>query len=97
MPRHSLTKKDEAYLTIEIDGKEYSIPLARSLKVKEVRKLLRVTKLEDVDQYDFMVDFLGRYLGADVVDEMTSGDLMEVVKLWHAANAEVEDITLGES
>lgn len=97
MPKHSLTKKDEAYLTIEIDGKEYNIPLAKTLKVKEVRQLIKISKLEEMDQYDFMIEFLARYMGEKIVDEMTTGDVIEIFNLWKKANTDAEDLELGES
>lgn len=97
MPKHSLTKKDEAYLTIEIDGKEYNIPLAKTLKVKEVRQLIKISKLEEMDQYDFMIEFLARYMGEEIVDEMTTGDVIEIFNLWKKANTDAEDLELGES
>lgn len=97
MPKHSLTKKDEAYLTIEIDGKEYNIPLAKTLKVKEVRQLIKISKLEEMDQYDFMITFLARYMGEEIVDEMTTGDVIEIFNLWKKANTDAEDLELGES
>ena len=34
MPNYKLTKKAAAYLTIEIDGKSYDIPLVNTMKVK---------------------------------------------------------------
>lgn len=94
MPK--LTKKDEAYLNIEIDNKTYKIPLSRSLKIKEVRKLMKTTKLDGGDQFDFMVEFFGRYLGEEIVEELTTGDLIEIINLWKKANEEVEGLTLGE-
>ena len=97
MPKHSLTKKDEAYLTIEIDGKEYNVPLATTLKVKEVRQLIKISKLEEMDQYDFMIEFLARYMGEEIVDEMTTGDVIEIFNLWKKANTDAEDLELGES
>ena len=97
MPKHSLTKKDEAYLTIEIDGKEYNIPLAKTLKVSEVRQLMKIKKLEETDQFEFMIEFLARYIGEEVIDDMTTGDLTEIFNLWKKANTDVEDLELGES
>ena len=97
MPKHSLTKKNEAYLTIEIDGKEYNIPLAKTLKVSEVRQLMKIKKLEETDQFEFMIEFLARYMGEEVVDNMTTGNLTEIFSLWKKANTDAEDLELGES
>lgn len=95
MPK--LNKQDKAYLTVEIDGKTYKIPLARSLKVKEVRKLMRADKLSEADQFDLMYDFMASYLGAEIVDDMTEGDLEQLFTLWTRANNEVGEVSLGES
>lgn len=95
MPK--LNKQNKAYLTVEIDGKTYRIPLARSLKVKEVRKLMRADKLSEADQFDLMYDFMASYLGAEVVDDMTEGDLEQLFTLWTKANNEVGEVSLGES
>lgn len=97
MPKYSLTKKDKAYLTIEIEGKNYDIPLANTLTVKEARGLLKLsTKTED-EQLDFIFGFFGKYLGDDVVDGLVLGDLYELFSLWGKANAEAGGLTLGES
>lgn len=95
MPK--LTPKNAAYLNIEINGKTYQIPLSRSLKIKEVRKLMKLSMLEDGEQFDFMIEFFSKYLGAEVVEDLTTGDLLELIKLWKTANDEVEDVSLGES
>lgn len=97
MPKHSLTKKNEAYLTVEIDGKEYNIPLAKTMKVKEVKQILKIKNLKDSEAFEFMCEFLSRYMGEDLVDNMTTGDITEVFDLWKKANDEVEGVTLGES
>jgi hypothetical protein len=96
MPTHKLTKKAAAYLTIEIDGKSYNIPLVNTMKVKEARQLLKVTKMEDSDQVDYLTEFLGRYIGDEIVDDMTFADIFEIFKLWLKANEEAGGLSLGE-
>jgi hypothetical protein len=96
MPNYKLTKKAAAYLTIEIDGKSYDIPLVNTMKVKEARQLLKVTKMEDSEQVDYLAEFLGRYMGPEIVDEMTFADMFEVFKLWLKANEEAGGLSLGE-
>lgn len=95
MPK--LKKQDRAFLSVEIDGKTYQIPLARSLKVKEVRKLMKADKLSESDQFDLMYDFMASYVGSEVIDEMTEGDLEQLFTLWTKANSEVGEVSLGES
>lgn len=96
MPKYSLTTKDSAYLTIEIGGKDYNIPLAKKLKVKEIRKLKDALKLPEDEQLDFIIDFLGNYLGAELVDDLTMEDLTEVFQYWIQANNEADGLKLGE-
>ena len=86
MPKYSLTKKDKSYLTIEIDGRNYNIPLATTLKLKEVRKFLKLGKKSEEEQLDFMIDFFGNYLGEEVIDDMTIPDVQELFTLWGKAN-----------
>lgn len=95
MPK--LTRQNKAYLTVEIDDKKYNIPLARSLKVKEVRKLMKVTKLDDLEQFDVMVGFFAEYMGQELVDDLTEGELESLFKLWSKANEETGEVSLGES
>lgn len=95
MPK--LEKQNKAYLNVEIEGKTYQIPLARSLKVKEVRKLMKASKLDEVEQFDLMYDFMSAYIGAEVIDEMTEGDLEKLFMLWTKANSETGEVSLGES
>lgn len=97
MPKYSLAKKDEAYLTIEINGKTYNIPLANTLKVKKLRKIMKIGKQSEEEQTDFLFDFFGEYLGDEVVDDLTLPDLRELFELWGKANKEAGGLSLGES
>lgn len=97
MPKYSLTKKDKSYLTIEIEGKVYNIPLANALKLKEVRKLIKLGKKSEEEQLDFLLEFFGKYLGDEVIDEMTIPDVQELFTLWGKANEEAGGPSLGES
>lgn len=97
MPKYSLTKKDDLFLTLEISGKNYNLPLAKSMKIKELRKLMKIIKLSSDEQFDALCEFLAKYMGDEVVDDMTAGDIMEIFNLWKKANNEVDGLKLGES
>lgn len=97
MPKYSLSKKDKSYLTLEIEGKNYNIPLANTLKVKELRKLLKLQSKTQEDQLDFLIEFFGKYMGEDVIDDMTIPDLHELFEIWGKANEEAGGLPLGES
>jgi len=95
MPKYSLTKKDRAFLTLEIEGKTYNLPLVNTLKFKEVRKLMKITKLPEDEMLDTMGDFLEKYMG-DIVNEMTLADVKEIFTIWSKAN-NGEETETGES
>ena len=53
MPKYSFVEKDKRYLSLEMsDGKTYNLPLAGSMKLKELRKLVHIQKLDEVEQFD---------------------------------------------
>lgn len=95
MPKYSLTKKDRAFLTLEIEGKTYNLPLVNTLKFKEVRKLMKITKLPEDEMLDTMGDFLEKHMG-DIVNEMTLADVKEIFTIWSKAN-NGEETETGES
>lgn len=98
MPNYSLSKSNGAYLNIEIEKKNYKIPLANALKLKELRKLIKANKLEsEEEQLDFLMDFFGKYLGEDTIGELTIAQIFELFALWQKANEEAGGLSLGES
>ena len=98
MPNYSLSKSNGAFLNIEIEKKNYKIPLANALKLKELRKLIKANKLEsEEEQLEFLMDFFGKYLGEDTIGELTIAQIYELFTLWQKANEEAGGISLGES
>lgn len=97
MPKYSLSKKDKSYLTVEIEGKTYNIPLATALKLKEVRKFMKLGKKTEEEQFDFLIDFFSEYLGEELVEEMTISDINELFTLWTKANEAAGGPDMGKS
>lgn len=97
MPNYQLRQKDAKYLTIEINGKNYNIPLAKKMKSKEVRRVMRMLQIPKEQALDSICDFLAGYLGADLVDELTMEDIMEIFEIWISANNAEDGLKLGES
>ena len=100
MPNYSFKEKDKRYLTLERGDKTYDLPLAGSMKVKELRKLVHISKLSEEEQFDLQVDFLAKRMGEAIVDEMTQDDINEIFQLWvKASNGDLKEDgrTLGES
>lgn len=103
MPKYTLEKKSDAFLTLEINGKDYKIPLMTRLKIKELRKLKKLMTIGDLDKADqfevmeIMAEFLAEYLGNEIVEDMTIEDFNQVFTLWQEANTSAGDLKLGES
>ena len=100
MPKYSYTEKDKRYLALEIDGMTYDLPLAGSMKVKELRKLIHIGKLPEDEQFDLQIDFLAKYMGEAIVEDMTQDDITAIYQLWiKASNGDLKEDgrTLGES
>lgn len=97
MPKYELTKKENAFLTLEIEGKDYNIPLISTLKMKEVKRLLKVINSDESDQIEGIAAFLGDYMGEEIVDDMTIKDIKEVFDIWKEANDKEGGPALGES
>ena len=94
---HTLTPKDAKYLSLEINGKTYNIPLSKTLKVRDLRKVSKIRKLDEDEQFDAMVDFLSGYMSEEVVDDLTAEDVEEIFTLWNKANEITNGPSLGES
>ena len=97
MPNFTITPKDSAFLTLEINGNLYNIPLASTLKNKDVRKLMDIMKLPQLEQYGYICDFFAQYMGAELVDDLTMADTFEIFNVWIKANKTADGISLGES
>lgn len=98
MPNYQLTQKDAKYLTIEINGTNYNIPLASTLKNRDVLRIMNIMKLPEIDQYSDICDFLAQYLGEELVkDGLTMADTFEIFNVWVQANKSADGVSLGES
>lgn len=84
--------KTTEVLKVDIGGKIYSIPLGTSLKVKEYRKLKKIGNDEEG-----MFDFLAKYLGKEVVEDLSIQDITTIFNAWAEATKEASGMSLGES
>lgn len=95
MPK--LNTSDAAYLTVEIKGKSYNIPLAQSLKVKELRKFMKLKTLSEEEQFDAMITFFEQYIPEEVVEDLYEAQVEDLFNMWTKANEEVGGLKTGES
>ena len=97
MPNYQLTQKDAKYLTLEINGTNYNIPFASTLKNKDIRKIMDIMQGQQNEQYGQICDFLAQYMTAELVDDLTMADTLEIFNVWVKANSTADGISLGES
>lgn len=88
MPEITLTpRKKVECLTVNIGEKAYNIPLGNSLKFKELKKL---------SNNDAVMAFFAEHLGGEVMDELTAGDLKQIIEAWSDATQKASGTKLGE-
>lgn len=83
----TLNRREREVLVVNIEDKKFSIPLGTSLKRKEVAKL---NKDEEV------MKFFEKYLGAEVMDDLTVGEIKSIIDAWTKATQESSGVSLGE-
>lgn len=87
MPELTLKKHEIECLTVKIGDSAYNIPLGNSLKFKELKKL---------SDNDEIIKFFEKYLGAEVMDELTAGDLKAIIEAWSDATQKASGAKMGE-
>lgn len=99
-------------LVVTIGDEKYNIPLAADLPYKKTKPLMKVAakwknldaeKEMDAEELDGIMDvffdFFKQYIPLEVLEELTSRNLMTLATTWIGANNEGNDDgqTLGES
>ena len=89
MPELNLKRNKTEVLKVNIEDKSYSIPLGTSLTRKELAKL----KTEDE-----VMKFLEKYLGKELMDDLSIGEIKQIITAWSEATQNSGNgETLGES
>lgn len=86
MPKELNLNTDKEVLVVKIFDKEYQIPLASSLKVKEVKSLLGLAKLKDDEKLNGFIEFFKAYIPEDVIDELPMSSLTELMNAWSGSS-----------
>lgn len=87
MPEITLNRKEVEVLKVNIEDKSYSIPLGTSLKRSELAKL----KTEDE-----VMKFFEKYLGKELMDDLSIGEIKQIIDAWSEATKKAGGVTLGE-
>ena len=88
MPELNLNRKELEVLKVNIEDKSYSIPLGTSLKRSELSKL----KTEDE-----VMTFFEKYLGKELMEDLSVGEIKQIIDAWSDATKKSGGLTLGES
>ena len=86
MPKELNLNTDKEVLVVKIFDNEYQIPLASSLKVKEVKAIMALTKLEDDEKLNGFIDFFKNYIPEDVIEELPMSSLTQLMNAWSGSS-----------
>ena len=87
MPELTLNRKELEVLKVNIEDKSYTIPLGTSLKRSELAKL----KTEDE-----VMKFFENHLGKELMDDLSIGEIKQIIDAWSEATKKSGGVTLGE-
>lgn len=87
MPELTLNRKELEVLKVNIEDKSYSIPLGTSLKRAELAKL----KSEEE-----VMKFFEKYLGKELMEDLSIGEIKQIIDAWSEATKKSGGVTLGE-
>ena len=87
MPELTLNRKELEVLKVNIEDKSYSIPLGTSLKRSELAKL----KSEEE-----VMKFFEKYLGKELMEDLSIGEIKQIIDAWSEATKKSGGVTLGE-
>lgn len=87
MPELTLNRKEVEVLKVNIEGKSFSIPLGTSLKRSELAKL----KTEES-----VMSFFEKYLGKELMDDLSVGEIKQIIDAWSEATKKSGGVSLGE-
>lgn len=84
-----IKKKEQIeVLKATIGDKTYSIPLASSVPYKQLKNL------KTTDQ---VIQLFEKYIPEEVMDELLTDEITQLVKAWRDATVETQGVSVGES
>lgn len=83
-----IKKREETeVLKATIGDKTYSVPLASSVPYMKLKAMKTDEKL---------IEFFTEYIPEEVLNELLTGEIMQLVKAWRDATVEAQGATVGE-
>lgn len=83
----TLNRKEVECLKVNIEDKSYMIPLGTSLKRKELAKM---------DKEEEVMKFFEKHLGKELMDDLSIGELKQIIEAWSKATQDASGQKLGE-
>lgn len=83
----TLNRKEVECLKVNIEDKSYMIPLGTALKRKELAKM---------DKEEEVMKFFEKHLGKELMDDLSIGELKQIIEAWSKATQEASGQKLGE-
>ena len=83
----TLNRKEVECLKVNIEDKSYMIPLGTSLKRKELAKM---------DKEEEVMKFFEKHLGKELMEDLSIGELKQIIEAWSKATQEASGQKLGE-
>ena len=83
----TLNRKEVECLKVNIEDKSYMIPLGPSLKRKELAKM---------DKEEEVMKFFEKHLGKELMDDLSIGELKQIIEAWSKATQDASGQKLGE-
>lgn len=85
-------------LSVEIGEETYSIPLAGSMKRKELSAMKKAAMAgNDLEAEEAIYQIIAKFIPEDVLDDLTMDEYGKIVQAWSDANQEASRANLGES
>ena len=88
------------YLTADVGGKKYDIPLADYMKMPDAREMLNIRRLPAKEREgaytSFFLSYFERYIGEDAFAELSMNDFEALMAAWNEANEAEASATPGE-
>lgn len=88
MPELKLERKKVKVLKVDIEGKIYSVPLGTSLKRKELSELTTESAI---------MGFFEKHIGKEQMDDLSYGEIKQIVDAWTKETQEESGVSLGKS
>ncbi len=87
-------KRKIEYFEFKLEGNDrvYGIPLAANMPYSTLKEM---NEAEEDARFDIQVEMLRKHMG-NVVDELTAGELSDILKAWADA-CQAEGASVGES